>query len=200
MLPIRLLRTVPSVRPVASSPSPWLQLISGQRIPSYPVRHSPSTSKPNSKKKKKTRDTNRFPPKPQNPHHQTRPITKTTPTLSSSPFRLNTNNNTTPTAPEHDTLEYETAATDKYAPYKPKRTWPPDMKRLSPKHQFRLERKYRRRAALKFARPQWMKITKLVQWGVISCTFPIPSPFSGGCAFLVLQFLDVRVEGDVGRR
>ncbi|PKY02619.1 hypothetical protein P168DRAFT_328641 [Aspergillus campestris IBT 28561] len=42
------------------------------------------------------------------------------------------------------------------------------MRRLSPKHQFRLERKYRRRAALKFARPQWMKITKLVQWGVIS--------------------------------
>ncbi|PLB35088.1 uncharacterized protein BDW47DRAFT_128414 [Aspergillus candidus] len=143
MLPIRLLRTIPSVRPVASSPSPWLQLISGQRIPSYV--------------------------------NQTRPITTTQSTLfsssspiSSSPFRLNSNNTTTPpTNPEHDTPDSEYAS-DKYAPYKPKRTWPPDMRRLSPKHQFRLERKYRRRAALKFARPQWMKITKLVQWGVIS--------------------------------
>ncbi|THC92483.1 hypothetical protein EYZ11_008047 [Aspergillus tanneri] len=49
----------------------------------------------------------------------------------------------------------------------PKRRWPPDMSKLSPKHQFRLERKYRRRAALKFARPKWTKATKLVQWGVI---------------------------------
>ncbi|KAF4239790.1 hypothetical protein CNMCM6805_005675 [Aspergillus fumigatiaffinis] len=41
------------------------------------------------------------------------------------------------------------------------------MSKLSSKHQFRLERKYRRRAALKFARPKWVKATKLIQWGVI---------------------------------
>ncbi|KAJ9295723.1 hypothetical protein DTO271G3_5746 [Paecilomyces variotii] len=54
-----------------------------------------------------------------------------------------------------------------YSPYQPKRPWPPDMSKLSKKHQFRLERKYRRRAALKYARPKWTKATKLVQWGVI---------------------------------
>ena len=68
----------------------------------------------------------------------------------------------------------------RYAPYKPKRQWPPDMTKLSPKHQFRLERKYRRRAALKFARPKWTKGTKLVQWGVIFCMFSRPLlPVSG---------------------
>ncbi|KAJ0424505.1 hypothetical protein BJY00DRAFT_276840 [Aspergillus carlsbadensis] len=55
-----------------------------------------------------------------------------------------------------------------YSPYKPKRTWPPDMTKLSPKHQFRLERKYRRRAALKYARPKWAKATKLAQGGTIA--------------------------------
>jgi len=55
-----------------------------------------------------------------------------------------------------------------YSPYKPKRQWPPDMSKLSPKHQFRLERKYRRRAALKYARPRWVKMTKIVQWGAIT--------------------------------
>ncbi|KAL1856585.1 hypothetical protein Plec18170_003554 [Paecilomyces lecythidis] len=54
-----------------------------------------------------------------------------------------------------------------YSPYQPKRSWPPDMSKLSKKHQFRLERKYRRRAALKYARPKWTKATKLVQWGII---------------------------------
>ncbi|GAD94452.1 hypothetical protein NFIA_104920 [Paecilomyces variotii No. 5] len=54
-----------------------------------------------------------------------------------------------------------------YSPYQPKRSWPPDMSKLSKKHQFRLERKYRRRAALKYARPRWTKATKLVQWGII---------------------------------
>lgn len=47
------------------------------------------------------------------------------------------------------------------------------MSKLSPKHQFRLERKYRRRAALKFARPKWVKTTKLIQWGVIGCKFSV---------------------------
>ncbi|KAL2005760.1 hypothetical protein VTN00DRAFT_10253 [Thermoascus crustaceus] len=64
------------------------------------------------------------------------------------------------TTPDGESLPY-------YSPYKPKRQWPPDMSKLSPKHQFRLERKYRRRAALKYARPKWSKGTKLVQWGVI---------------------------------
>lgn len=92
-----------------------------------------------------------------------------TPQTASSPFRLNTTKTTTQDAPpelspDGEPLEY-------YSPYKPKRQWPPDMTKLSPKHQFRLERKYRRRAALKFARPKWTKATKLVQWGVIGCKF-----------------------------
>ncbi|KAB8273623.1 hypothetical protein BDV30DRAFT_106402 [Aspergillus minisclerotigenes] len=98
----------------------------------------------------------------------TRPFSQTIPTYS-SPFRLSSNNNTAtqndhPPSPEEypngEPMPY-------YSPYKPKRQWPPDMSKLSPKHQFRLERKYRRRAALKFARPKWVKATKLVQWGVI---------------------------------
>ncbi|KAI2794963.1 hypothetical protein POX_a01564 [Penicillium oxalicum] len=35
------------------------------------------------------------------------------------------------------------------------------------KHQFRLERKYRRRAALKYARPKFIKTVTLAQWVVI---------------------------------
>ncbi|GLA55553.1 hypothetical protein CBS147343_8797 [Aspergillus niger] len=89
---------------------------------------------------------------------QTRPLSHT-PHHLSSPFRLTTNNPNTYT-PEDAEGEY-------YSPYKPKRQWPPDMSKLSPKHQFRLERKYRRRAALKYARPKWVKATKITQWVVI---------------------------------
>ncbi|OQE23138.1 hypothetical protein PENSTE_c009G00789 [Penicillium steckii] len=78
----------------------------------------------------------------------------------SSPFRLSTEkHNEDHHSPSHDDTYY--------SPYKPKRQWPPDMSKLSPKHQFRLERKYRRRAALKYARPKFIKTVTLVQWGVI---------------------------------
>lgn len=53
-------------------------------------------------------------------------------------------------------------------PYRCKRTWPPDFAQLSQKHQFRLERRYRRRTKLKWARPNWTKGVKLVQWGSIA--------------------------------
>ena len=52
-------------------------------------------------------------------------------------------------------------------PYRSKRSWPPDFTQLSQKHQFRLERRYKRRAKLKWARPNWNKAIKLVQWGSI---------------------------------
>ncbi|KAI9666953.1 MAG: hypothetical protein M1831_001458 [Alyxoria varia] len=61
-------------------------------------------------------------------------------------------------------------------PFKAKRPWPPDVSQLSPKDQFKLERKYKRRSALKWARPRWMKATKIAQyvgcfgvliWGVL---------------------------------
>lgn len=54
-------------------------------------------------------------------------------------------------------------------PYKAKRPWPPNFSQLSQKHQFQLERRYRRRAKLKWARPGWMKFTKVAQWGTIGC-------------------------------
>lgn len=113
----------------------------------------------------------------------TRSFSHTTTLSSSSPFRLSSNKNTNPNpntkphdnANDNDAYEpYYNEEEDhlsRYTPYKPKRQWPPDMTKLSPKHQFRLERKYRRRAALKFARPKWTKGTKLVQWGVIGCVF-----------------------------
>ncbi|KAE8158326.1 hypothetical protein BDV40DRAFT_24559 [Aspergillus tamarii] len=99
----------------------------------------------------------------------TRPFSQTLRTYS-SPFRLSSNNNTATTQDDHPPSPEEYPNGEPmpyYSPYKPKRQWPPDMSKLSPKHQFRLERKYRRRAALKFARPKWVKATKLVQWGVI---------------------------------
>ncbi|KAL2866630.1 uncharacterized protein BJX67DRAFT_133840 [Aspergillus lucknowensis] len=86
---------------------------------------------------------------------------------SNSPFRLSTTQPTPPSEPTEQPEPEELREGAYYSPYKPKRTWPPDMSKLSPKHQFRLERKYRRRAALKYARPKWTKATKLVQWGGI---------------------------------
>ena len=56
-------------------------------------------------------------------------------------------------------------------PYKAQKQWPPDFTKINPKDQFRFERRYRRRAKLKWARPRWMKITKLVQWGSCSCMY-----------------------------
>ncbi|KAI9373834.1 hypothetical protein BJX61DRAFT_541402 [Aspergillus egyptiacus] len=100
----------------------------------------------------------------------------------SSPFRLTSTPTPTPTSERlssaatpddpipntNSDAPYINPNTGEYhSPYKPKRAWPPDMSKLSPKHQFRLERKYRRRAALKYARPKWTKATKLVQWGGI---------------------------------
>lgn len=99
------------------------------------------------------------------------PFTTSAASCAPSPFRLTSNKNTSSSSPE--------SAEEYYSPYKPKRQWPPDMSKLSPKHQFRLERKYRRRAALKYARPKFMKAVTLAQWVVIGCTFsPFLSPFS----------------------
>ncbi|CEN59558.1 hypothetical protein ASPCAL02006 [Aspergillus calidoustus] len=100
---------------------------------------------------------------------------------SNSPFRLTTQPTPARTEPadpaeqqqsqpSHEFPEEPPSSSSEvyYSPYKPKRTWPPDMTKLSPKHQFRLERKYRRRAALKYARPKWTKATKLAQGGAIA--------------------------------
>ncbi|KAJ5544256.1 hypothetical protein N7513_007067 [Penicillium frequentans] len=76
----------------------------------------------------------------------------------SSPFRLSTDKQATP---------FHYPGDDPYSQYPPKRQWPPDMSKLSPKHQFRLERKYRRRAALKYARPKFIKMVTLAQWIII---------------------------------
>ena len=52
-------------------------------------------------------------------------------------------------------------------PYRARKTWPPDFGNLHPKHQFHYEKTYRRRMKLKYARPRWVKATKIVQWGSI---------------------------------
>lgn len=76
--------------------------------------------------------------------------------------------------------------------YRAKKTWPPDFSKLSPKEQFRFEKKFRRRNKLAWARPRWVKFTKLMQWGLIG-TFTVygvlfydwekkegdPEPFEG---------------------
>lgn len=104
---------------------------------------------------------------PQRPSHRSFSTTKLA--LSSSPFRLSSKNTPAPDEAHYEREAGEEGEDGYYSPYQPKRQWPPDMSKLSPKHQFRLERKYRRRAALKYARPRWVKATKLVQWGVIAC-------------------------------
>ncbi|KAJ5545058.1 hypothetical protein N7535_006554 [Penicillium sp. DV-2018c] len=92
-----------------------------------------------------------------------RPSFKSTPApRDASPFRLSTNKPESSSSSPPQTFEDVY-----YSPYQPKRQWPPDMSKLSAKHQFRLERKYRRRAALKYARPKFMKIVTLGQWVII---------------------------------
>lgn len=83
---------------------------------------------------------------------------------NASPFRLSSDKHESAPTPDDGY----------YSPYKPKRQWPPDMSKLSPKHQFRLERKYRRRAALKYARPKFIKAVTLAQWLIIGCEFFLP--------------------------
>ncbi|KAJ5205895.1 hypothetical protein N7491_003481 [Penicillium cf. griseofulvum] len=86
-------------------------------------------------------------------------FTASPPAKDPSPFRLSANKSDTSPPPSFEDVYY--------SPYQPKRQWPPDMSKLSPKHQFRLERKYRRRAALKYARPTFMKATMIGQWVII---------------------------------
>ncbi|PLB55016.1 hypothetical protein P170DRAFT_505648 [Aspergillus steynii IBT 23096] len=147
---MRLASRLPSVftaAPRATTTAPWKTLSAGH-VPSQIHSQLPSSISPR------------------------RQFSQTIPSFS-SPFRLSSNNGpaehsqtSAPSQPEFE-INDPNDPLSHYAQYKPKRQWPPDMSKLSPKHQFRLERKYRRRAALKFARPKWMKATKLVQWGVI---------------------------------
>lgn len=80
-------------------------------------------------------------------------------------FGFGSDKNANPSSAEEEPLPY-------YSPHQPKRQWPPDVSKLSPKHQFRLERRYRRRAALKWERPRWKKWTKIVQYALYACTWP----------------------------
>ncbi|KAJ5779331.1 hypothetical protein N7457_007051 [Penicillium paradoxum] len=99
------------------------------------------------------------PQSPKTRFFTTTPITAFTGTAATqdSPFRLSANK--TDSRPSLEDVYY--------SQYPPKRQWPPDMSKLSQKHQFRLERKYRRRAALKYARPKFIKAVTLGQWVVI---------------------------------
>lgn len=49
-------------------------------------------------------------------------------------------------------------------PYRARKKWPPDFTTLHPKHQFYYEKTYRRRLKLKYARPNWVKATKVFQY------------------------------------
>ncbi|TID24025.1 Transposase Tan1 [Venturia nashicola] len=52
--------------------------------------------------------------------------------------------------------------------YKAQKQWPPDFSKISERHQFRMEKRYRRRCKLAYARPQWVKYTKLTQYVVVA--------------------------------
>ncbi|KAJ9149981.1 hypothetical protein NKR23_g3962 [Pleurostoma richardsiae] len=56
-------------------------------------------------------------------------------------------------------------------PYQPKKIWPPDFSKLSPREQLKFEKKYKRRVALASARPRWDKAIKLTQ--LFAVTFVI---------------------------
>ncbi|KAI1813341.1 hypothetical protein GGS20DRAFT_586587 [Poronia punctata] len=55
-----------------------------------------------------------------------------------------------------------------HSAYKPKKIWPPDFSKLSPKDQFRLEKRYKRRVKLATARPRWDKFVRLAQLGSVT--------------------------------
>lgn len=55
-------------------------------------------------------------------------------------------------------------------PYRARTKWPPDFRNLDTKQQFHFEKTFRRRTALKWARPRWNKIVKLVQHTLITFT------------------------------
>lgn len=52
-------------------------------------------------------------------------------------------------------------------PYRARKKWPPDFTTLHPKHQFHFEKTYRRRLKLKYARPRWIKGTKIAQFALM---------------------------------
>lgn len=133
-----------------------------------PVR-KPTNRKPISPKQKLTAHVQKKAPSPLHPSDTLRFLSSTPRTASNSPspFRLSTNKNPS-SPPSSFSAEDGEGKEEYYSPYKPKRQWPPDMSKLSPKHQFRLERKYRRRAALKYARPKFIKAVTLAQWMVIA--------------------------------
>lgn len=167
---MRLASRLPSVftaAPRVAPSAPWKVLSASQTPSQIHVRILPPLIKLRSSSSSRLSLQNQLSPS-LSPRRQ---LSQSPPTFS-SPFRLSSNNgpaeHNPSSSPEFETNDPNDPLSH-YSQYKPKRQWPPDMSKLSPKHQFRLERKYRRRAALKFARPKWMKATKLVQWGVIGC-------------------------------
>ena len=52
-------------------------------------------------------------------------------------------------------------------PYRAKKRWPPNFEALSPRHKFHFEKTYRRRAKLKYTRPGWDRLVKLVRNGLV---------------------------------
>eukprot|EP00136_Aspergillus_niger_P009722 XP_001401935.2 hypothetical protein ANI_1_1926184 [Aspergillus niger CBS 513.88] len=158
----RLLAALTLSKPLFLTPQATTAAAATRALPSYLHHKHNTTQIQQVQSPNPTRNTHTHPSTPTQSNkckQKLDPPPLHTPHHLSSPFRLTTNNPNTYT-PEDAEGEY-------YSPYKPKRQWPPDMSKLSPKHQFRLERKYRRRAALKYARPKWVKATKITQWVVI---------------------------------
>ncbi|KAK7518506.1 hypothetical protein IWX49DRAFT_587388 [Phyllosticta citricarpa] len=52
-------------------------------------------------------------------------------------------------------------------PYRAKRSWPPDLSKLSWRDQVRFDRKYRRRLKMRSTWPLWNKRVKLAQWIIL---------------------------------
>jgi hypothetical protein len=54
------------------------------------------------------------------------------------------------------------------SPYRMKKQWPPDMKKVSHFKQFQWERRFKRRMLIKSIRPQWQRGVKILTWSVVS--------------------------------
>jgi hypothetical protein len=87
-----------------------------------------------------------------------------------NPFRARSSPSSSPQSPNPPSTHHNSALPPGTQPsrYRATKPWPPTFSTLPPTYQFHLERKYRRRTQLKYARPTWTKITKIVQWGGVS--------------------------------
>lgn len=104
-------------------------------------------------------------------HSQSRPSLATTSQRQSHHHPRSRPSSTSSTSPPLSSSPPVPASfTGATNPYTSRKSWPPDFSKLSTHDRFRYEKTFRRRSKLKWARPRWIKFTKILQWGLIWAT------------------------------